>query len=101
AITISRPLGSIVIAGPTQVNISSTSPVSGAGAFTVTGGLDVDTAPVAAPSVNWGIVNAAVGNAGNTGDNAPKTDATTGSSFSANQLTTGAVAGQLTVTATG
>ncbi|MFI5386393.1 MAG: beta strand repeat-containing protein [Fimbriimonadales bacterium] len=101
AVVINRPLGSITIAGPTQVNISSVSPASGAGAFLVTSAADVDGTTVAAPAVVWNKVNAAVGNVGNTGDNAPATDATTGTSFSANVLTTGAVAGQLTVTATG
>jgi hypothetical protein len=100
-INISRPLGSISIAGPSAVNISSTSPTTGVNAFLVTGASDIDGASVTAPAVTWNLANAASGTIGNTGDSAAPTNAATGSSFLNNQLSTSSTAGQLTITATG
>lgn len=93
-VTITRPLGSISIAGPAQIDTNQN------GTYSVTGATDVDNDAVASPSVTWVAVNTpGAGNIGNTGDLSPQS--TSAASINASGiLGSGAVAGQVVVTAT-
>jgi hypothetical protein len=106
-INITRPLGTISIAGPTRMDVGTTSStvVGNAFRYHVTGAADIDTDSVASPAVTWTILNTPVaGNlVGNTGDTSARSlsvatiDPTTG------VVTAGGVAGQakISVTAAG
>lgn len=100
-ITVTRPLGSITVAGPSLLRTNTSSVATGLNSFRVTAAADVDGTAVANPVVTWNIANAnAAVTVGNDGDSALSTDATTGSSFAGNILTLGNAAGRLDVTAT-
>lgn len=95
-ITVLRPIGALVISGPSRVDTGTTT-----GQYTIDGATDVDGDTAAVPSggVTWNRVNAAANaNVGNTGDVQAGTVANSTISGTG-LLTAGTAAGQTTVSA--
>ncbi len=108
-VTVERPFGSFTIAGPTSMNISSSSAANFTSGYRITSATDVDNEAIVSPRLDpfqsvavYSDANAASlpAQVGNTGDSSAPTDASLASSFSGNVLTSGSVPGRLDVTAT-
>jgi hypothetical protein len=94
-VVINRPLGSFTVSGPTSVDIGTTAN------YSVINAVDVDSDPVSTPSVTWSLVNTASGgNIGNTGDTSPQSVSASTINPGTGQMTAGATAGDVVVTAT-
>lgn len=106
-ITVNRPVGSIVIAGPARVDVGTVTPAPSIPlspqSYTITGTVDVDNDPIATPAgvQNWAVVNVdrSAINVGNTGDTVTSSNASA-TIASNGQVTAGGSAGQITVTVT-
>ncbi|HRK20295.1 MAG TPA: hypothetical protein PLX06_00700 [Fimbriimonadaceae bacterium] len=101
-VNITRPIGSLVINGPSRMDVGTTSAASGPDSFRVTDAQDVDNDSIAVPgSITWNLTNVAgSGNVGNTGDGTPQSTSQSlinGSGV----VTAGNVAGQVQIEAMG
>lgn len=78
-VKVIRPLSTVALAGPSRVDIGTTTPLTGSGAYTISNGIDVDGASVPltdypATTFTYTVTNAAAGGVfGNTGDTGAKT----------------------------
>jgi hypothetical protein len=107
-VTIERPFGAFTIAGPTSMNINSSSPANFTAGYRIATASDVDNEAIVSPRLdpfqavavysdaNSTSLPATVGNAG---DSSAPTDASLASSFAGNVLSSGSVPGRLDVTA--
>ncbi len=94
-VTITRPLGAFDISGPTSRDTGTT------GSYTVINAVDVDSDPVATPTVTWSVVNTAgASQIGNVGDQSLQSTAASTINASSGVLTVGNTAGETVVTAT-
>lgn len=109
-VKVIRPLNTVTIAGPSRVDVGTTTPSTGSGAFTVTTGVDVDGAN--APIADYGTLNlvftvtntaggASFGNAGDTSSKTTSASAILAGAGNENRVVAGNVAGQFTIQVTG
>jgi hypothetical protein len=99
-VTVLRPIGALTATGPARMDVGTSSPISGAGSFTVTGASDVDgdSATIPAGSITWNLTNTAgVGTVGNPGDTSPQS--TGNANNVGNVVSAGSTAGQFTMVA--
>jgi len=109
-VAVGRPLGSIVIGGPSRLDVGTLSgDPSAIGAttstsFLITGAQDVDTdsVPVPAGSPTWAVTNVDLSgnNVGNTGDSGASSSSVSTINASTGRVTAGNSAGQITVNVT-
>lgn len=108
-VKVIRPLSSVTIAGPSRIDVGTTTPSTGAGSYGLTAGVDVDGASVptsdyAALTLTYTVVNTAGGAAfGNTGDGSLTTTsaaAILAGPGNENRVVAGNVAGQFTIQVT-
>lgn len=102
-VTITRPLGSLTITGPSRVDIGNVTPATGSQSYQLTGAVDVDLDAVTPPSgaQNWAVANMQFADpVGNTGDSSLGSTAASSIGLTTGILTAGGVAGQTDVTCT-
>lgn len=104
-ITVNRPVGSIVIAGPSRIDVGTSTPIAAVPlspqSYAITGTVDVDNDPIATPAgaQNWALVNVdrSAITVGNTGDSVTSSNSNASINGSG-VVTAGGSAGQVTVT---
>ncbi len=101
-LTITRPLGSIQISGPSRLDTGTLSALIGSQSYQLLGAQDVDNDSVPAPAITWQVTNQQFATTvGNTGDTTAGTFAASSINSGTGRVTTGGVAGQITVEAVG
>ena len=109
-VKVIRPLDTVVLAGPSTVNIGTTTPLAGAGlAYLISNGVDVDGLGVPltdypATTFTYTVTNTVGGTYGNTGDVGTRTTAVAaimGGAGNGSRVVAGNVAGQYGMRVTG
>jgi len=102
-LNITRPLGSLTIAGPNRLDVGAVSSlvVTDPLNYRVTSAQDIDGDVVTTPSITWSIANTAgAGTVGNIGDTSGQSTSVASINASTAQVTAGGIAGQAVITAT-
>ncbi len=104
-VTILRPIGNLTIVGPSRLDTgtSSTSTLSGAQTYALTGATDVDgdTAEIPSGAVTWSLSNASFqANVGNTGNTQVGSVSASSINSATGVVAAGNVAGTATISAT-
>ena len=108
-VKVIRPLDSVSISGPNTVNIGTTTPLTGSGAYVINSGVDVDGLSVPltdypATTFTWTVTNTVGGTYGNTGDIGTRTTAVSaimGGAGNGSRVVAGNTAGQYGMRVTG
>jgi len=101
SVNITRPLGTITIAGLTGMDVNTISPSVGTDMIRVTGAADIDGDTVTAPAVTFQRTNTpGAGTVGNTGDTSPQSTSVATIDGATGVVTAHGTPGQVVVTAT-